>query len=297
MIERKFVAEKTREVEIESFVRGKIGNTYCSRFEIKRTPLGEKIVVHTSKPGLIVGKKGENVRLLTSELKGRFKMENPEIEIIEITNPDLDARTVADQIKVVLERFGPKRFKSIGYKTLQRVIDAGAMGSEIILSGRGLPSSRAKSWRFYAGYVKKSGDIALTKVQHAFTKANLRSGTIGIKVTIMPPGTILPDRLQLLPEESAKALLEEQKEEQEKKKGNRLPDRTRINRKTKNEKQKKAKKSKAQKEPSQEQEKKQRFTKQQEPAPKADSPPPKNESQNESQTQAPNSEEENTRKR
>ncbi|MBI5872018.1 30S ribosomal protein S3 [archaeon] len=204
MIEHKFVAEKIREVEVRTFVKAKIGEQYCSKFEIKRTPLGEKIVIHTSKPGLIVGKKGENIKLLTEELKKKFKMENPQIEIVEIANPEIDAQTIADQIKAVMERFGPKRFKSTGYKTLQKVIDAGAIGTEIILSGRGLPSSRAKSWRFYAGYVKKSGDIAYSQVAHAQAKANLRSGTIGIKVAIMLPSVKMPDKIELRKQEVAK---------------------------------------------------------------------------------------------
>ena len=80
---------------------------------------------------------------------------------------------------------------------MQRIIDAGAMGSEIVISGRGLPGARAKSWRFYAGYLKKSGDISMSKVAYGEAKANLNSGTVGIKVRILPPGTILPDKIKI----------------------------------------------------------------------------------------------------
>ncbi len=117
------------------------------------------------------------------------------LKVAEIGRSDLDAQTVADQIVNVLEKFGPKRFKSVGYKTLQKIIDAGALGAEIIISGRGLPGSRAKSWRFYEGYMKKSGDVAVSQVQKALTTANLMSGSIGIKVSIMLPNTILPDKI------------------------------------------------------------------------------------------------------
>lgn len=198
MIERKFVAEKMKEFLVNQYLYKELGPGKYSSFEIKRTPLGERIIIYTARPGLIVGKGGENIKDLTRVFKMRFKMENPQIEVAEIGNPSLDAQTMAEQIVTVLERFGPKRFKSVGYKTLQRIIDAGAMGSEIVISGRGLPGARAKSWRFYAGYLKKSGDISMSKVAYGEATANLKSGSVGVKVRILPPNTILPDRITLI---------------------------------------------------------------------------------------------------
>ena len=73
--------------------------------------------------------------------------------------PEFDAQIMADEIALGLERFGPLKFKVIAYKTLQRIMNAGALGVEIRFSGK-LPSSRAKSWRFAQGYLKKTGDSA-----------------------------------------------------------------------------------------------------------------------------------------
>lgn len=199
MIERKFVAEKLKELQVEQFIGEQIGLGKYSKIEIKKTPLGEKVIVYTAKPGLIVGKRGEAIKDLTKVLKTKFKMENPQVEVAEIQSPDLDAQTVAETISTTLEKFGPKRFKAIGYKMLQRIIDAGALGGEIVVSGRGVPGARAKSWRFYAGYLKKSGDVAVEGVKHAMCTANLKSGTVGIKVSIMPPETILPDKIEIKP--------------------------------------------------------------------------------------------------
>lgn len=197
MIERKFVAEKMRDLLVQSFMSEQIGKGKYSYFEIKKTPLGEKIVIYTSRPGLIVGKKGENIKNLTQILKSKFKMENPQIEVAEVMSPDLDAQTVAEHVVNTLEKFGPKRFKAVGYKALQKIIDSGAMGAEIVIGGRGVPSSRAKTWRFYAGYLKKSGDIAASKVLKGESVANLKSGSVGVKVSIMHPDTILPDKIEL----------------------------------------------------------------------------------------------------
>ncbi len=197
MIERKFVAEKMRDLLVQSFMSEQIGKGKYSYFEIKKTPLGEKIIIYTSRPGLIVGKKGENIKNLTQILKSKFKMENPQIEVAEVMSPDLDAQTVAEHVVNTLEKFGPKRFKAVGYKALQKIIDSGAMGAEIVIGGRGVPSSRAKTWRFYAGYLKKSGDIAESKVLKGESVANLKSGSVGVKVSIMHPDTILPDKLEI----------------------------------------------------------------------------------------------------
>jgi len=213
MIERKFVAEKLKELQVKEFIGKTIGHGKYSYLDIKKTPLGEKILIHTARPGLVVGKKGENIKMLTEVMKKKFKMENPQVEVAEILNPELDAQTVADQIVNVLERFGPKRFKSVGYKTLQKIIDAGALGAEILISGRGLPGSRAKSWRFYDGYMKKSGDVAVSQVKKAKTVANLNSGTIGIKVSIMLADTQLPDKIVIHEPPKQQAATEEKKEE------------------------------------------------------------------------------------
>jgi small subunit ribosomal protein S3 len=198
MIERKFVAEKMKEFLVHTYFFKEMGAGKFSSFEIKRTPLGEKIVIYTSRPGLIVGKKGENIKNLTRVLKSKFKMENPQIEVAEIINPNIDAQTMAEQIVSTMERFGPRRFKSTGYKTLQRIIDAGALGAEILISGRGLPGSRAKTWRFYSGYLKKSGDVAMSKMDYGLCVANLKSGTVGVKVKVLPPTVVLPDTITII---------------------------------------------------------------------------------------------------
>jgi small subunit ribosomal protein S3 len=164
---------------------------------------------------LIVGKKGETIKLLTKVLKSKFKMENPQIEVSEITNPGLDAQTMAETIVTVLERFGPKRFKSTGYRTLQRIMDGGAIGAEILISGRGLPGSRAKSWRFYAGYLKKSGDVSVSQVKYGKSIANLKSGSVGVKVRISPPDIQLPDKITIIEQKETTIKVEEVTEEKE----------------------------------------------------------------------------------
>jgi len=194
MIEKKFVNQNMKEFQIQEFIINKIGTAGYSHIEIQRTPLGEKVIIHTSRPGLMVGRKGENIKKLTEVLKTKFKMENPQIEIADVENPALNPQAVAERIVYVLERFGARRFKSTGYRALQDMMDGGAVGAEIVISGK-IPSSRARRWRFYAGYLKKSGDIAENYVKKCKTSANLKSGMVGIKVSILTPDVELPDKI------------------------------------------------------------------------------------------------------
>ena len=195
MIERDIVAQKIKEFQIEEHVKDNLTRSGYSKTKLQRTPLGEKIVVHVSRPGMVVGRQGQNIRKLTSELKDKFNLENPQIEVSEVKNIYLDPSIVAEMIVFSLERFGSQRFKGVMHKTLENVLGAGALGVEIILSGK-LPSARARSWRVYGGYLKKCGDIAFSGVLKTQAIARLKSGIIGIKVSIMPPDLRLPDKIE-----------------------------------------------------------------------------------------------------
>ncbi|MBS3155419.1 30S ribosomal protein S3 [Candidatus Woesearchaeota archaeon] len=197
MIERQIIAQKMKEKQVEEFIFAHLNKASYSHTELQRTPLGEKIIIYTSRPGMVVGRRGSNIQDLTILLKKKFNMENPQIEVSEIPNPSLNANSVAKRIVSSFERFGPKRFKSVGYKVLDDIIHSGALGAEIVISGRGVPSTRAKSWRFSAGYLKKSGDISQNFTNYGFAVANLRSGSIGIKVKILRKEVRLPDQVFL----------------------------------------------------------------------------------------------------
>ncbi len=196
MIERKFVAQKIKEFQIEEYVTQSLENVGHSHTTMVKTPLGEKIIIFASRPGLIVGRKGQNIKQLTKTLKKKFDLENPQIEISEVENPNLDAKIVAEKIVDALEKFGSEKFKAIGHKIMTSVMNAGALGIEVLISGK-VPSARAKSWRFYSGYLKKCGDIA-NEVREAHVQAQLKTGIIGVKVKIMPPDIKLPDHIELV---------------------------------------------------------------------------------------------------
>jgi len=195
MDERKFIQIKKQEFGIKEYIRRDLGKGKISRLDIEYTPVGEKIIISTSKPGLVIGRGGSKIQELTTVLRKRFKLENPHIEILEIEKPLLDAQTVADEIAMALERMGNLKFKVIAYRKLQEIMNAGALGCELRLSGK-LPSERARTWRFSEGYLKKAGEPS-KEVDRAQSTGLTKTGIIGIKVAIMGPDAKIYDRIEI----------------------------------------------------------------------------------------------------
>lgn len=197
-IERKFVKQNLKEFRIKQHVETSLSRVGLAGVKLRKTPLGDRIVLYASRPGLVVGRAGSNIAKLTKDLKDTFTLENPQIEIEEVQMPDLDPNIIAERIINSLERFGSSRFKGIGHRAMMDVMNTGvALGVEIRISGR-VPSARAKSWRFYTGYLKKCGDIAVEGVLVAKKAAILKTGAIGVQVRILPSSVVLPDRIKVL---------------------------------------------------------------------------------------------------
>lgn len=193
MEEKKFVQLKKDELNVKEYVKKNLGKGRISGVSIEYTPVGEKIIISTTRPGYVIGRRGEKISELTRVLKKQFKLENPNIEIQEITKPEFDAQGIADEIALMLERFGSLKFKIVAYKMLDRIIKAGALGVEIELSGK-LPGERARSWRFSSGYLKKTGDTAKI-VDKAESVAQTSMGITGVKVAILSPDAKIHDRV------------------------------------------------------------------------------------------------------
>jgi len=194
MIERKIMEDKFNLFIISGFIRKEIPEVPIKEIVLEKTPLGERVTIHTSTPGLVIGREGSNIKKLTKALKEEFKYENPQIKIAEVTEPNLSAPIVAKIMANNLSRFGSQKFKLTGFKAMQNIMMAGAMGVEIRITGK-LPSSRAKSWRFTKGYIKKTGYVSDFLVDHAIESVTLKTGVVGIQVSIMLPDTPLPDKI------------------------------------------------------------------------------------------------------
>ena len=217
MIEKKILEQNIKEFELDNVIDRFLKNVPIKKVSLEKTSDGEKIIIQSLSPGLIIGKEGSRVKELTQILKDRFNFQNPHIKIKEVEDPFSSSRVVGKMISNDLVRFGASRFKFLALKYINRIMDNGAMGCEVRISGK-VPSSRAKSWRFSKGYLKKTGYISDFVIDKTVETANLPSGTIGIKIMIMKKGTPLPDRITYVWEEREKEMrrLEEEKIREEK---------------------------------------------------------------------------------
>ncbi len=177
-----FVDYAVRKTKIEDFIKKYFPDESYSKIVLERTPLGVKIVIHTDRPGRIIGAGGRKINKLTDKLKEQFKLENPQVDVKSIEKPDLDARITAKKITSALER--GYNYKKIGNIMLKRVMGAGAVGVEIVIAGK-LGGSKGRRGKFTDGYLKHCGQPAKELVDYGFDEANTRPGKIGVQVRIM----------------------------------------------------------------------------------------------------------------
>jgi small subunit ribosomal protein S3 len=182
MLKQYFIKQAIKEIEIEKFIRENFPMGDYSKIEMQRTPLGIKILIHTNKPGRIIGRSGRNINEMTDAIKQRFGLENPQLDVKTIRYPDLDAKIVAKQIASSIER--GFNYKKIGNLTIKRIMEAGAVGAEIIISGK-FGTGKGMTSKFVEGYLKHCGQPAKDLVDYGFEEANTRPGKIGIQVRIM----------------------------------------------------------------------------------------------------------------
>jgi small subunit ribosomal protein S3 len=143
---------------------------------------------------MVIGKGGKNIRKITTELEERFDLEDPQIDVQEVEEPDLNARIVADRLANALERGW--YFRKAGHTTVDRIMEAGALGAEIVLAGK-VTGARSRVEKFNRGYIKHNGEPAESIVDLGQATAVMKLGTIGVNVRIIPPDAELPDDFRI----------------------------------------------------------------------------------------------------
>jgi small subunit ribosomal protein S3 len=181
MKERIFIKKAKEHVGLEEFIRKAVGSAKCGKIDIQYTPLGTRIIIHTTTPGLVIGADGEKIRGIVKQL-AEMGIENPQIDTQRIEQPDLDPNIVAQTIASALER--QVAAKKLGNMYTERIMAAGAVGCEIVIAGK-LAGDRSRKLRFTAGYLKKCGKPAETDVVTGYAVAFTKAGNIGVTVNIM----------------------------------------------------------------------------------------------------------------
>jgi small subunit ribosomal protein S3 len=210
-----FITESIKKAEIDEFLQKKLDRAGYGGVNISKTPLGTHIVIYAMRPGLVIGRGGETIRDLASLLEEKFKVSNPQISVSEIEIPELNAYVVASRLGQALQR--GIHFRRAGFWALNQVMEAGALGAEIVISGK-LRTERARFEKFRTGYFPRCGDPALTYMRRAEVHVQLKPGIFGVRVKLMPPDAQFPDKMHIienLPPEEETPPVEEKAEAEE----------------------------------------------------------------------------------
>jgi len=190
-VEGKFIEEAITRYRVSKFLETELDRAGFSRVAIQRTPMVTRIAVEVTNPGRVIGKRGKSIQDLTDAIQKQFKIENPQISVVESTNQNLEPRLVAKKICRYIEM--GKKIRAILHASLRDTIRAGALGAEIVASGKiAAKGGRSKRLRVMAGYVPKSGESS-RQVAVSHVTAYPKSGAIGVLVRIVLPGTVFPD--------------------------------------------------------------------------------------------------------
>lgn len=227
-----FISESMKKTEIDEFMRNEFERAGYGGVDIAKTPLGTHIVVYAVRPGLIIGRGGETIKELAIILEQKFQLPNPQISVAEIEVPEFNAYVIASRVASALKR--GVHFRRAGFWALQQIMDAGALGAEIIISGK-LRTQRARFEKFRDGYLAKSGEPAIKNLHKAELHVKLKPGILGIKVRIMPSDVSFPDQVkipEIVPEEEME---KEEAAREPEKPMKKEPRKTEVNRPTKKE--------------------------------------------------------------
>jgi len=193
--ERKFITENIRRALLKEYIRKETERAGFGGLDIQRTPMGTRIILTAERPGMIIGRKGGTIKELTDNIEHKFKFDNPRIEVQEDPDPALNPDIMAQKLASALERGW--HFRRAGHSTVRRIMDAGARGCQVVISGK-LTGERHRTEKFREGHVKYCGETKKQWMKMGFAVAKKKPGIIGIKVQIMDKNARLPDEVHIL---------------------------------------------------------------------------------------------------
>jgi small subunit ribosomal protein S3 len=212
-IVKRFITESIKKTEIDEFLQKKLERAGYGGVDLSKTPLGTHVVIYAMRPGIVIGRGGETIKDLAATLEENFNISNPQISVSEIEVPEFNAHVVASRVASALQR--GVHFRRAGFWALNQVMDAGALGVEIVISGK-LRTERARFEKFRAGYFPRCGEPALRYMKKAEAHVQLKPGIIGVRVKLMPPDAQFPDKIQITQELPPEEIEEKITEKEEK---------------------------------------------------------------------------------
>jgi small subunit ribosomal protein S3 len=175
------MANNYKNMELDEFLKQSLRETGYGGVEIQKTPIGTRITLYVTRPGLVIGRKGAGIKDLTSKLEQKFGLNNPQVSVMEIEIPELNPKIMANRIAQLIER--GTAFRRAAMWTLNTVMGAGAMGVEVTIAGK-LRSERAHFEKHTVGVIPKSGNVADKIVKLGITDVLTKMSKITIQLKI-----------------------------------------------------------------------------------------------------------------
>ncbi|RMF31586.1 MAG: 30S ribosomal protein S3 [Candidatus Nitrosothermus koennekii] len=176
-------------MELDEFLANELADAGYGGVDVQKTPLGTRVVVYVTRPGLVIGRRGLGIKDLTDKL-AKFGLQNPQISVSEIEVPELNPRVVANRVAQLITR--GTAFRRAALWALNAIMNAGAMGAEVTISGK-LRSERAHFEKYTMGILPKSGEPSNVAVKEAVAHVLLRLGMYGIKIKIAYKDALPPE--------------------------------------------------------------------------------------------------------
>ncbi|MGH9876857.1 MAG: 30S ribosomal protein S3 [Nitrososphaerales archaeon] len=179
-----------RNMELDEFLSKQLADAGYGGVDIQKTPVGTRITLYVTRPGLVIGRKGMGIKDLTDRLEKQFGLSSPQISVLEVEIPELNPRIIANRVSQLITR--GTAFRRAALWALNTVMNAGALGAEIVISGK-LRSERSHFEKYTIGVVPKSGETATRIVKEAVAHLLLKMGLYGIRIKIAYKDVVPPD--------------------------------------------------------------------------------------------------------
>ena len=175
---------------LNDFLREKIKVSGFHNVEISKTPTGTKITLHVTRPGIVIGRKGVGIKELTEKIATDFELKNPQISVEEIPCAELSPSVMCSRMAAHIER--GTAFRRATMWTIKQIMDAGAMGVQITISGK-LRGDRSAFEKHTHGILPRAGNYAKNIVSEDVIHTKTPMGLIGINIKIAMKENLIPE--------------------------------------------------------------------------------------------------------
>lgn len=182
-----------RSMELDEYLSQTLKDAGYGFADVQKTPIGTRITLYVTRPGLVIGRKGTGIKDLTAKLEQKFGLNSPQISVMEVSVPELNPKIMCNRIAQLIER--GTAFRRAALWTINTVMNAGALGVEVSISGK-LRSERAHFEKHSAGIIPKSGDVASRVVNTGITHVLTKMGLMGVQLRIALKNE-LPEEFEL----------------------------------------------------------------------------------------------------